>query len=322
MKKLVKCLLIPAIIAVLGSVLLLAASVVPTRFIQKNAERSAQQLISMPQRPYVINVDNFEYIMDNYTDSQILMQSYELRCTKPSTIYSNPKHVAVDGSGEINMPKAFSEVVSGAECETNYTRYWMGFRAYIRPLLMFGSYFDIRRIMALVYFSLIIITSIAVYKRRGGRVTACLAASVLILNPAVVSHSLQFSICFIMAFIFTLYLLAKEKSGKTVYFPFVFGVFGALTQFFDFYTTPIITYGIPMLILLSSPAFEEKRISVTLKSLLSWFWGYVGMWLIKMPLGSLTASENGFASAFKAAFSGWASESMLIPLQITVPATH
>lgn len=64
------------------------------------------------------------------------------------------------------MALALDEVVNqGAENETNYVRYWMGFRMFVRPLLLIGSYYDIRKIVAITFFVLLFAALIGITKR-------------------------------------------------------------------------------------------------------------------------------------------------------------
>ena len=121
LKKLLKFILIPLICAVAISILFVAAALIPQNAIQKNASLSAEQLLSVPQWPTVINNGDASYTLDNYTDSQILMQSYNLNMDEPKSVFSNPKHISPANSG--NMAVALNEVVNGgAENETYYTK--------------------------------------------------------------------------------------------------------------------------------------------------------------------------------------------------------
>lgn len=286
-------LLMPIITAFVSIGLFFCVSLIPQSAIQEHAALSAQELLTQYQWQYVINHGDSTYIMDHYTDAQILMQSYNLTITDPASILSNPKHVSETG----NMINALDEVVNqGVENEMNYVRYWMGFRIFVRPLLMVCSYFEMRKFLALCFFVIMVASLLVVSKLRDIKTALALGISVAFMNPSVISHSLQFSCCFMLSFVFLYVLLygEKRKWDMTV----LFCLFGTITQLFDFYTTPIITWGVPVLTLLVADDYAGRRLSTAGKTLLAWFYGYVCMWLLKLLLVSVFTDINGFLDGF------------------------
>lgn len=299
LKKLLKFILIPVICAVSVSVLFVAVALIPQSAIQKNASLSAEQLISQPQWPTVINNGDASYTLDNYTDSQILMQSYNLNMDEPKSVFSNPKHISA--ANKNNMAVALNEVVNeGAENETYYIYYWMGFRIFIRPLLLFTSYNGIRKIVALLFWVLLFTALITVAKKANTKTAICLGIAIALINPAIVSQSLQFSCLFLLTCVFLIYLCCfrKETTPLTV----VFCTFGVLTQIFDFYTTPIITYGIPILVwyAMSNTLPTSKKFGIGFKCLITWGWGYGFVWILKLVFATCFSGINAFAMGFKA----------------------
>ena len=69
-----------------------------------------------------------------------------------------------------------------------------------------------------------------------------------------------------------------------------FMILGMTTMFFDFYTAPLITLGLPLLGWLicdnysAHPAPVKKQALWSLKALAVWFGSYVSMWLTKLVL--------------------------------------
>lgn len=119
MKTVSKFLLIPLIAAIIACFLFFLVALIPQSTIQQNAAQSARELVSQPQWMTVLNSGDPSYTMDNYTDSQIILQSYNLTISNLESILSNPKHISeIDNT---NMALALDEVVNqGAENETNY----------------------------------------------------------------------------------------------------------------------------------------------------------------------------------------------------------
>ena len=69
---------------------------------------------------------------------------------------------------------------------------------------------------------------------------------------------------------------------------------GIVTMYFDFYTNPLVTFGLPMIYLYLlkgryDNCYSLKRVG---KDALAWLCGYVFMWLAKLILTSLFTSEN------------------------------
>ena len=132
----------------------------------------------------------------------------------------------------------------------------------------------------------------------GTTIALCFMITILFMNPVVISTSLQYSCCFLIAFVGICLVgrlknLPKSTSG-------LFMVLGQATMFFDFYTAPIITWGLPLVALLAIHRKEQKStlhsaFHLLLTTLGMWCIGYVGMWLFKMILNTLLANQNGFS---------------------------
>ena len=118
-----------------------------------------------------------------------------------------------------------------------------------------------------------------------------------------ISVSLQFSCCFFLAFIAMLLMprLCHYEKQESLFFL----VLGILTQYFDFYTTPVITFVLPMTYLYLLKKQDEKLSS--LKALganaAAWSAGYGLMWLAKLILTSLLTDANGLGQGI-ASFRG------------------
>lgn len=296
MKKIWKLIAMPPVTAAAACVLFFLVSLIPQSAIQENASRAAKELVAQPQHVTVLNIGDPAYQMDNYTDSQIILQSYNLTIANPASILSNPKHIS--GTNSTNMALALDEVVNqGAENETNYVRYWMGFRIFIRPLLLVGSYFTIRKIVAAVFWVLLFAAMIAIAKKVNTKTAMCFGISLALLNPSIIAQSLQYSCTFLLTFVFILYLCCCRQS-KYIRPAFSFCAFGVLTQLFDFYTTPVITWGIPVLLFLTMDTGNPRPLRTLLKTGLAWLYGYGAMWLTKLLTVTLFTDINGLADGF------------------------
>ncbi len=84
-------------------------------------------------------------------------------------------------------------------------------------------------------------------------------------------------------------------------------ILGMATMFFDFYTTPLLTLGLPLLGLLicqsysKNPPTAKAMLMQSLKLMGIWFVSYFMMWITKLVLTSVFTDQNAFASAWGAA---------------------
>ena len=251
--KWLKYVLAPFISAVIGCICLALVSCIPQSLIQKNAEKSLEHIKMEPIYPSYINVCYNAYTMDNYTDTLILIGGYNLRSDNIRSILTNPSIRPYPDESDIK--NSFEDTVNGKESNSTYVRYWQGFRIFIRPMMVIFPYFVLRQIVSWVFYGLMFLAIAAVAERKGIITSLCIGIPLFLVNPSIVSHSLQFSPCFIMAFVFILFILFMENKNYIAVFAFC--IFGILTQFFDFYTAPFLTCGLPLLVYLT--LIDEKN---------------------------------------------------------------
>lgn len=110
---------------------------------------------------------------------------------------------------------------------------------------------------------------------------------------------MQFACCPMLALTAMLFVPFAEKR-RELRLPF-FMVVGMLTMFFDFYTVPVLTFGIPMVYSMAIALHNGREITLrdTLGCFALWFAGYLCMWLAKMALTTLFTPYNGFSNGMK-----------------------
>lgn len=194
-----------------------------------------------------------------------------------------------------------SDPVNGAPDEFFiYGRYWHGYQLTIKPLLVFFSYYGIRMINYIVLYSLFVWTLWLICKKLDWKTAMLLLITFFMVGFTLVPDTLQYSTCFYICLIAAIILLKIPRRRLTdrLCIP-LFYILGAVTVFFDFLTTPILTLGIPLTLLLlyrKTPA----RLPSTLKLIASWFGGYFILWSIKWILVSLFTEYNMIADAYEA----------------------
>ena len=287
MKKVLKLVLALIIIFVIGEAALFLAGLLPQEPIRVSIEKSIPQLESEYKKPFVL-FDRSRNEIGNFTDCLILNLSYyQDTSTDPLSILSNPRY-RIRGDETITD---LTKLVSGEPANSNYLHYCMGFRVWMRPLLSVFNYMQIRSIFGSILWILFSLSALTVYRlTKHGFFSALYALCFVALNPTGISGTLSYMVCFLIGFlgVILLPIVLKHRKDKPIVLPLFFLTIGAVTQFFDFYTSPLITFAFPMVVLLFSLIYGPDAISpkesfqILLSGLIAWFSAYIGIWLLKL----------------------------------------
>ena len=239
--------------------------------------------------------------LDNYTDAIILDVSRGTRLAEPSSILTNPVHRAAEDPVEALSLYAGQE--AGETPSFYYPRYWMGFRVPVRGALLLLNYAQIRRFVSLAFFCLAALALVSVAQNAGGRAALLFALSLILMRPQVICQSLQFSCCFLLALaaVPAIPWLRRHRRWEGLFF----WELGILVMYFDFYTAPLLVFGLPIVYLCLLDLREGEKISLrrVLGSALLWLGGYALMWLMKLALTSLLTPENALETGLASFFS-------------------
>ena len=193
----------------------------------------------------------------------------------------------------------------GAAMSMNgYGRYWHGYMVLLRPLLLLFSLQEIRYILMWAFF---LLTGAAVVqierKLPGGACAFAFLASLVACYIVIIPTSLQYSWVFLVLLTASLLLLLHcdrmDESGAALLFMAV----GMVTNFVDLLTVPLLTLGIPLLLLLELDMHRrgEERVRVLLRRAVcctfAWCVGFGLCWIAKWCIGSIVLGENVFSSA-------------------------
>lgn len=188
-----------------------------------------------------------------------------------------------------------------------YPRYWHGYQIFLRPLLAVMTLGSIRMIYASILFLLIGIVSYFLIKRTDIYLGIAFLLSLAVANVAVFFFSMQFSNILILTLLALLLLLVKPKlfQEKTNIFLYFFSI-GSLANFFDLLTTPLISWGMPIIVLFYIKSKEvnkqDNSLNEKLKMFLStgFFWsiGYGLTWFSKWVISSIILKQNVVKDAF------------------------
>ncbi len=305
MKKALKYPLLFLAIVLFSCLLLLLSGMVPQSALKTHMAQSLDQLALEGTSYGVLFSGHPRSTLDNYSEFRILTHSYYMDAAKsPNSIFNNPGWEPDDFDVKTLFGDAHAAILADAPSNLTYTRYWMGFRAVVRPFMAVMNYMDMRQLIQWSFVLLVGAVTLQLFKKTSSFWIAMgFVFTISQLNPVAITACFQFSTCFTIALIGMLLTLSLRFRRLTE--PMLFFLLGAATQYFDFYTTPLLTFGLPMLALLLRRQFEDGadfRLRASLKCMLvcfaAWASAYALMWLAKLTLTALFADPAAFSDAF------------------------
>ena len=279
-----------------GLGLLIAVSFLPQQPIFENIGESLQILYNTGVHPKIFDYSDAS-ILDQCTDIAMLRASAATTSGYIGSVLTNPMYMFGHGI-DLGCAECLDLFINGYAHDDVYfyTQYWMGFRVLLRPLLTVLSYFQIRRYFGFAVLLLFAWLVCDISKNLDHKVAFCFALSFILVRPQIVVNTIQYSVCFLIAFTAMVFIpwLSRHPKFETLFFMEL----GILTMYFDFYTVPIITLGLPLIYLYCIRAAAGDGLSKKSVALifLSWFAGYVFMWLAKLSLTSLLTSVDGLSN--------------------------
>ena len=188
-----------------------------------------------------------------------------------------------------------SESLPVSAMHSNYTRYWHGYCVVLRPLLTTFSLYNIRFMSMIVYVVLFGTSAVLIANRVSFETAIAFLVSIAMTYPLVVMTSLQFLPVFLISFtaiVFELLFPSFMRKDCLVYFMII----GMVTSFFDFLTTPVVTLGFPLIVLLISEYKNQHNkkaeIQVLFGNSASWLFGYGLCWASKWVVASIILKKS------------------------------
>lgn len=282
---------------ILGLILITGVFTIPTSRIESNVSASCEVL--KEEGTYHNWYTWCHSQQDNWTDSIILLESSynsnDSSLHKAMMVYRN--------SVETDTPcnDLVAHYIDGVPyiSQPSYARYWHGYLVILKPLLCLLTYQSIRILNGILQGLLFLATCILMYKRGLKLHIIPYAITYLILMPVVLSKCLQYSPCY-YAFtlgMISLLLIPSKRLSQSSYL--VFLNIGIFVAYFDFLTYPLITVGIPAILLMALIRNQSliTKILTLLESGIYWAMGYVLMWASKWGLATIITGTNIFSDA-------------------------
>ena len=205
---------------VLLFVLLFAAYCVPGAPVRRNIARSVPLLQQEGLYPEYFGFKLYQ--MDNYTDTIMLFEAAAADETDPLTAMMRSTTYNVDNFE--SMQDDLAEYLEAREAEGSvpqdleafsYARYWHGYLIWLRPLLAFLTYGQVRLVQYVVLFVLLALVLARLWKQAGWRPALWFAVSQLAVSVFFVPRQVQFFTTFFLAYAGCAWVLDKRFGPHT-----------------------------------------------------------------------------------------------------------
>lgn len=292
-------------------VLMLLACLIPSDLLNEHAKESADQI--MEQGPHgEIKILSYSSYIDNWSEALMINEAISVDTNEPvkslllirkNYIPGITKIVLQSPVGELKSASKYNgklaqlnelKDVANKNIDENYesyeySRYWHGYLVLLRPLLILGNINQIRMLISIFMYSLLIYLAYIVGRKSNWMISIGYILSYIIGDVYCVSNSIHAAPVFIISLIASIIILQHKNKIGGIYFMII----GSLTNFFDFLTVPIITLGIPLITYLT---IDENNTKDTVKNIISfsvmWGLGYSLTWLSKWLITDIVLKRN------------------------------
>lgn len=188
----------------------------------------------------------------------------------------------------------------------NYPRYWHGYLIFLRPLMSFINYSNIRYLNIFFILLLLSFAFKELYKRFGAMISSAFIISIGMIYVTIFPMSLQFTSVFAVSMVAIIAMGYFKDYFKNfhLFYGYYFLIIGSLINFFDLLTAPLIALGLPLIYAYlmenneeSKPSFKEN-ITFIIKNSVFWGIGYGATWFMKWAIASIVLKQNVINDAF------------------------
>ena len=283
---------------------MIIAYALPNDKIQFHIKESRDVLSKNIEEPFFMN-----YVksgkLDTFTDLLILNTAMNKGMSEDESIFVKAFENSRYSEDYVSQYDLLNKSIENEDLYNNaeYARYWHGIQTIVRPLLMFFNYEEIRYLFMIVMFMLLIGATILIYKNLSIMHALCFIFSMLAINFFIIPMSLQFTSVFAIMLIAVIIINILYKVKKEKYLPYMFFIMGGVTNFFDLLTVPLITLGIPLIVVILLRNKNNCDIKKTIIELikLSMFWAisYILAFFAKWVIASCILQKDIITNALE-----------------------
>jgi hypothetical protein len=272
---------------------------IPRAAVERRCRESAAAMLPRGGFPRVFDLPSKAFQLDNYADAVMLNVTYEVDARHPlrAALADSMRETSLDSTTWLPLGPLASSLPSRG---WSYARYWHGYLVYLRPLL---TLFDRRQILLIFGVILGLLTGLLACTlwRNDAPLAAVILLSVLLTNVVTVVHCLHHVQTYALGMAVSLFV-ARTGRRSDAFQLATFSVAGALTVFFDLVSTPMITLGVPLVVLVHGlsargrlTAFHEGPWLV-FGCGAAWLFNYVAFWWAKWILATVLLGQDVIAN--------------------------
>ena len=291
-------------IAVFAAVLLalwaalVAAAAIPNERIYDNMYESA--FFFKDHAPYV-NESQLRLVQDNYADVILLNVTWNMGSNPFVSTLNSAYYDGDDGTTDNGENWGFYCTLAGTPPNKDYSRYWHGMAALIRPFMLFTDIDGIKLIGTITAFVLLAVNTALLIIKRQYFAAGALVAALMCVHVWNIGISLEYQPAVLVTLaLLPLYILFEKNDGALSILAVISGV---MIAFFDFLTCETLTILIPLIIVFIMRKQDNRLpgfrgcFMLTMKCGTAWFLSYSGAYIVKWSAASLVTGENKFAAA-------------------------
>lgn len=301
---------------VVFSLLVVVSELVPRSALRENIVESNATLQAEGSYPAILGGYDTHWQLDNYTNAIMIHTAFTDKGSIFESAFAGYRHY-LTGDPLTDLDSYVEHGEFGGIY--SYPRYWHGWLILVRPLLMLLNLQQIRMVFFAAMTAAIAGVAVLITRVRKGSSIAAVGFAVMMtcLSYPVVCFSMSLWFSFMVALVFMLLIAYDNIKGDrllkvtgTSYgrLPLCMFYAGAITVFFDFLCTPIVSLGLPLALFVYLHADAEWAKSIKRMLLLvvccsvAWGAGYLLLWAAKWALASLALGWNVFDDAFNQLF--------------------
>lgn len=277
---------------------LVAAAAIPNERIYDNMYKSA--MFFKDHAPYV-NESQLRLVQDNYADVILLNVTWNMGSDPFASTLNSAYYDGDDGENDYGENWGFYCTLAGTPPNTDYSRYWHGMAAVIRPFMLFTDIDGIKLIGTITAFVLLAANAALLIIKRQYFAAGALVAALMCVHVWNIYISLEYQPAVLVTLaLLPLYILFEKNDSALSILAVISGV---MIAFFDFLTCETLTILIPLIIVFIMRKQDNRlpdlrsNLLLALKCGAAWGLSYAGTFLVKWSAASIVTGENKFIKA-------------------------
>lgn len=235
---------------------------------------------------------------DFFTECKYIANAYLNDRTRPlyETMYTTSHIYPAEANGPVDA--LYKTIGTEPQKTYSYAQLWFGAMIVIRPMLMFFTYSQALKLWKILIYLVIFTSILLCYKKYGVTLAAPIGLSLIFTNVDTGLSLFHTSFVFLLAYIGIIAVFNIQNKENYCY---LMTVMGTLTAFFDWQSTPVITYVYPAIVILFILYNKDELVTVTdgiISSVIYgilWVFGYGAMQVMKWIIASVYLKKNVFA---------------------------